>query len=139
MAGDLKQYYGMDLHDVVSGKYSPTYVLSLLETLPPDSRLVTALRGGFDYAGWDRKAYILADLVDAIQGLTHIYVAAHVKRTPKAPEEYPRPGVEIKKTKKEPNPLLIALKGDALEEQKELGPGSIIPLPENLKKREEVV
>lgn len=125
----------MDIHDIYTGRYSPKYVLTLLETLPEDSRLKVALRGGEVYSGWDRHAYILADVVDAIQGLMHIYVAAHTKKTPKAPDPYPRPGVEPKsQVKKEPNPLLIALKGDQPEQ--ELGPGSVIPLPPERKQKE---
>ena len=113
---------------MVTGKYSPKYVLMLLESLPQESRLITRLRGGDEYLGWDRHAYILADLVDSIQGLSHLYVTAHTKKKPKEPAPYPRPGIEPEsKVKKEPNPLLIALKEDQREDVP--GPGSVIPLP----------
>ena len=117
----------MTIYDVVSGKYSPRYVLALLERLPAEASFITAIRGGEEYLGWDRHAYMLADLFDAVQTLTHIYTKSHAKKAPKEPDPYPRPGVDASKKRTLPNPLIAALKGE--EVVMEVGPGSRIPLP----------
>jgi hypothetical protein len=129
VAADLLRFYGMDIHGLTDGSLSPKYVLALLENLPADSALVTAMRGGADFHGWDRHSYLLADVFDAVQYLTHTFVSANAKKTPKSPEPYPRPGEAEKQEEKRriPNPLTAALKGEDVVP--EVGPGSIIPLP----------
>ncbi|MFC9974304.1 hypothetical protein ACFVH6_25710 [Spirillospora sp. NPDC127200] len=99
-----------------------------MEQLPIHSAFLTAVRGGNDYVGWDRSAYMTADLIDSIQALTHIYISAHSKKTPKPPEPYPRPGQDKVGKEVQPNPLLARLRGED-EPATEVGPGSAIPLP----------
>ncbi|MFI9789131.1 hypothetical protein ACIHEI_37295 [Kitasatospora sp. NPDC051984] len=72
VAADLRRFYGVDVLDWFRGRHSARYVLALIGTLPDGSATVAAMRGGREAAGWDAKAYVLADLVDAIQALTHI-------------------------------------------------------------------
>lgn len=94
-----------------------------------DSALHVAIRGGSEYIGWDRHAYMLADLFDAVQFLTHAFVTANSKRKPKAPDPYPRPGERSRVTKKkEVNPLLMALKGLDPQTAVKAGP-KVVPLP----------
>jgi len=134
MAADFRRFYNIDIHDLVTGRLSPRYALALLEHLPPDSAFMTALRGGPEWLGWDRNSDILAHVYDAIQHLTWIYASANSKKKPKQPEPFPRPGAEKAKKEKRrlENPLLRALRGEELVDKRELGPGSVIPVPPNV-------
>ncbi|MFI9786817.1 hypothetical protein ACIHEI_25430 [Kitasatospora sp. NPDC051984] len=51
------------------------------------------MRGGREALGWDAQTYVLADLVDAVQALTHVQVAKGAKnpRSVERPKPYPRP------------------------------------------------
>ncbi|WP_344339113.1 hypothetical protein [Kitasatospora putterlickiae] len=51
------------------------------------------MRGGREALGWDARTYVLADLVDAVQALTHVQVAKASKnpRSVERPKPYPRP------------------------------------------------
>lgn len=111
---------------MVAGDVSPRYVLALLEKLPWDSNFMVAVRGGEEFHGWDRQAYMLADLFDAVQYVAYLTHAANAKKAPKAPDPYPRPGLKDRK-KKLQNPLIAALRGEDIV--MEVGPGSVIPLP----------
>ncbi|MFJ5924828.1 hypothetical protein ACIQF6_19720 [Kitasatospora sp. NPDC092948] len=93
IAADLRRFCGVDVLDFVRGRHSARYVLALIGTLPDDSATVAAMRGGREAAGWDAKAYVLADLVDAVQALTHVQVAKASKnpRSVERPKPYPRP------------------------------------------------
>jgi hypothetical protein len=128
---DFRRYYQLDLCDLARGQLSPKLALALIRHLPLDSAYVTALRGGPAYAGWDRHAYLVADLYDAINGLAYLYQTAH--SDPKKPKAkplplYPRPGVEAKTPADRPtDPLRARLRGDAPVPP--LGPGSRIPPP----------
>ncbi|WP_157547951.1 hypothetical protein [Nonomuraea candida] len=95
-----------------------------------DSAYVTAIRGGLEYTGWDRHAYLMADLYDAINTLTYFFALSKSDQPKKITPfpAYPRPGVEPVKKPDKPNPLLARLRGeDAPAPQ--IGPGSKIPLP----------
>lgn len=75
---------------------------------------------------------MLADIFDAIQILTHVYVSAHSKKKQKAPDPYPRPGEKKgseERKKKLPNPLLLALRGVDPEEAKKTAGPIVVPLP----------
>lgn len=122
----------MDVLDLFRGRLSPKLALNYVEHLPVDSVTVTALRGGPEFHGWDRQAFLLADLFDAVAHLRHVTLAANSKDPKKVPEPkpYPRPGAKTKSA--EPDILLSRLRGaDApiYTPVEEVGPGAVIPLP----------
>ncbi|WP_051742943.1 hypothetical protein [Kitasatospora sp. MBT66] len=115
ITADLRRYCGVDVLDWVRGRHSARYVLALIGTLPDDSATMAAVRGGREALGWDAKAYVLADLVDAVQALTHVQVAKASKnpRTVERPKPYPRP--YAKRTGRPTgtsNPFAAALRGE---------------------------
>jgi hypothetical protein len=127
LLADFLRYYGLDLRDLFRGELSPKRALALVEGLPTDSAYAISLRG-VEHIGWDRQAYILADLFDAVMTLIHITIRANTDK-PKAvkePGEYPRPG---QKKSKQPDILLARLRGEEIHSAVEAGPGMIIPLP----------
>lgn len=69
--GDFEDFY-RPLPDMLRSGASPRYILSLIRTLPANSRLVAAMRGGGQFRGWDVDRYLLASILDAIQGLTYV-------------------------------------------------------------------
>ncbi|MBB4702946.1 hypothetical protein [Sphaerisporangium siamense] len=104
-------------------------VLALIRHLPLDSAYVSALRGP-EYAGWDRHAYMLADVYDAFNALTWLYQAAHSDKPKKVKPfpPYPRPGAQEAEKPTKPNPLLARLRGEDAPAPV-IGPGSKVPLP----------
>ncbi|MEU7830383.1 hypothetical protein [Nonomuraea sp. NPDC049129] len=114
--------------DLARGRLSPKLVLALIRQLPPESAYISAVRGP-EYAGWDRHAYMVADLFDAVQRLTFLFAASKAKdpKKLKPPPPYPRPGVETKPEPTKTTPLLSRLRGEGAPAH--LGPGSAIPLP----------
>ncbi|MFI2609659.1 hypothetical protein [Kitasatospora sp. NPDC018619] len=93
ITADLRRYCGTDVLDWFRGRHSARFILALIGTLPDDSATVAALRGGREALGWDARTYVLADLVDAVQALTHVQVAKAAKnpRSVERPKPYPRP------------------------------------------------
>ncbi|MFJ2775692.1 hypothetical protein [Kitasatospora sp. NPDC087315] len=109
----------MDVLDFVRGRHSARYVLALIGTLPDDSATLAALRGGREALGWDAATYVLADLVDAVQALTHVQVAKASKnpRSVEKPQPYPRPYAKrARRSSGASNPFSAAL-------QREVGEG----------------
>ncbi|MEU9871104.1 hypothetical protein AB0C87_24955 [Actinomadura sp. NPDC048021] len=125
---DLLARYGVDIHGIFDGSLPPKHALALVEALPLDSATVLAMRGGPDFYGWDRHAYLIADLIDAVLHLHHVTVAANSKNPKKVPEPdpYPRPK---QKAAREPDILLRKLRGENVKTNTGVGPGSLIPLP----------
>lgn len=128
LTADFLSEYGIDILDVFRGRLSPRRALTLVEQLPINSRFATAKRGGAQYYGWDRHAYMLADIFDAVTSLVYVTIAANSER-PKSvqqPDAYPRP--DDKPREKEPDILLRRLRGEATTS--EAGPGPrLVPLP----------
>ncbi|WP_328953674.1 hypothetical protein [Kitasatospora purpeofusca] len=118
ITADLRRYCGVDVLDFVRGRRSARYVLALIGTLPDDSATMAAVRGGREALGWDAKAYVLADLVDAVQALTHVQVAKASKnpRSVERPKPYPRPYAKTSRRPTGTNPFAQAL-------QREVGEG----------------
>ncbi|MER7705468.1 hypothetical protein ABTX81_21570 [Kitasatospora sp. NPDC097605] len=118
ITADLRRYCGVDVLDWVRGRHSARYVLALIGTLPDDSATVAALRGGREALGWSAGTYVLADLVDAVQALTHVQVAKASKnpRSVAAPKPYPRPYAKRTGRPTGTNPFAAAL-------QREVGEG----------------
>lgn len=81
------------------------------------------------FAGWDRHAYMLADLFDAIQALTYVTLAVNSDKPRKVsqPGQYPRPESKQKQDDK-PDILLARLRGESVNPIHEVGP-KVIPLP----------
>ncbi|MGW2398501.1 hypothetical protein ACWCYY_18305 [Kitasatospora sp. NPDC001664] len=136
MAADLRRFYGVDLVDWVRGRYSSLYVTALIGALPDESATVAALRGGRDALGWGPQAYVLADLVDAVQALTHVQVAK-ASKNPKSvekPTPYPRPYAK-KGRRSGSSPFAAALArgvgegGGAVTDSSAGGHGQSIKLP----------
>lgn len=129
---DFHRFYRLDLVDLCRGRLSPRLVLALIRQLPLDSAFVTAARGGAEYAGWDRHAYLMADLFDAINTLTFVTLRANSDKPKKIKpfDPYPRPGVDSEKEKKanQPNPLLTRLRGEEPKPPPKPKP-SRVPLP----------
>jgi hypothetical protein len=126
---DFLRFYHLDLRDLNRGLISPRLVIALIRQLPLDSAYVTKLRG-IEYVGWDRHAYVLADLYDAINTLTYLYQASNAEKpkTVKPLPPYPRPGAKATDTPTKTNPLLARLRGEDAPAPF-IGPGSKVPLP----------
>lgn len=113
------------------GKLSPRLASILIRHLPIDSAYATAVRGGPEYAGWDRHAVMMADIYDAINSLTYLYQVSHAEKPKKVKPipPYPRPGQKAaQEASKHTDPLRARLRGDA-PAPTPLGPGSRIPPP----------
>lgn len=82
----LLRVYGVDSHRATLRR-----VWSLVRRLPPGSWHKD--RGA---ASWAQEAWLLADVVDAVNQLTWLTAAVHSKHQPKRPDPYPRPGAEPK-------------------------------------------
>uniref|UniRef100_UPI003F8A5955 hypothetical protein n=1 Tax=Kitasatospora sp. McL0602 TaxID=3439530 RepID=UPI003F8A5955 len=110
IAADLRRFCGVDIVDWVHGRHSARFVLGLIGTFPDESATVAAMRGGREALGWGPQTYILADLVDAVQALTHVQVAKASKnpRTVDKPKPYARPYAKRAKGGG-PNPFAKAL------------------------------
>ncbi|MGN9782765.1 hypothetical protein ACTMTF_15135 [Nonomuraea sp. ZG12] len=127
---DFRRYYQLDLRDLARGRLSPRLALALIRHLPAESAYVSALRG-IEYAGWDRHAYMTADLYDAVSSLTYLFLATKSEKPKRVKPfpPYPRPGVKAEEGSTKPtNPLLARLRGEDAPAPF-LGPGSKIPLP----------
>ncbi|WP_406111274.1 hypothetical protein [Kitasatospora purpeofusca] len=118
ITADLRRYCGVDILDWFRGRHSARLVLALIGTLPDDSATLAALRGGREALGWDAATYVLADLVDAVQALTHVQVAKGAKnpRSVERPKPYPRPYAKRAGRPSGINPFAAAL-------QREVGEG----------------
>lgn len=97
---DLREYYGVDLSDVVKpgSGVTPSVVLTLLRQLPVGSRTIADMRGGEQFRDWNNTQYQLATVIDAVQQNTHALVTANSKKAPKAPDPAYRPGNKPKTT-----------------------------------------
>ncbi|MFD4397859.1 hypothetical protein [Kitasatospora sp. NPDC058478] len=118
ITADLRRFCGVDVLDFVRGRHSARLILSLIGTFPDDSATLAALRGGREALGWDARTYVLADLVDAVQALTHVQVAKASKnpRTVERPKPYPRPYAKRTGRQTGASPFAAAL-------QREVGEG----------------
>lgn len=82
MAYDLQHYLQMDLPRVLYRKrFSPRYLIGLIEQLPDAGALAASLQGGAEFRGWGRDRHMAADVID-------ILVAANSQKKAKP---YPRP------------------------------------------------
>lgn len=81
------------------GRLSPRRVDVLIRGLPPDSATRQALNEGEPL--WTRTDFILADLVDATNGVQWTVANKDVERRNRQqlPEPYPRPGLKRRKRK----------------------------------------
>ncbi len=122
---DLLRYYGVDVHGILDGTLPPRHALALVEYLPIDSATAVARRGGPEFSGWDRQAYLTADLIDAVLHLHHVTVAANSRKKIASPAPYPRPKG---RPAGEPDILLRRLRGEDAG-LPQAGPGALIPLP----------
>lgn len=48
--------------------------------------------------GWSQDTFVLADLIDAIRGLSYYAQAQATHKKPKKPKPYPRPGIKTAHT-----------------------------------------
>ena len=85
---DLQSEYGLNLVEILrpGSGYSPLHILTLLRQLPPESRVMSALRGGPQFRGWDTKQYFLAALIDAVRENTYAFVCSNVSKKSDIPE-----------------------------------------------------
>src|SRR5690606_4615757 len=90
--------------------YSPKQLLALMQSLPPESRTVAAIRGGPEFLGWGADRYLMAALIDAVNQNTFAFVSANSKKKkPKPPQPVPRPSVQESKGSK-PNMFALMAK-----------------------------
>jgi hypothetical protein len=132
LAADFRRFYRLDICDLFRGRLSPKLALALVEQLPVEAATVTSMRGGPEFVGWDRHAFLMADLFDAVESLVFVTTAANAKDPKKVPvpRNYPRPGDKPKSS--EPDILLSRLRGGdqpIYTPVEEAGPGAVIPLP----------
>lgn len=108
---DFQSEYGLNLVKVIrpDSGYSPKQVLSLIQSLPPESRTVAAIRGGPEFLGWGADRYLMAALIDAVNQNTFAFVSANSKKKPKPPQPVPRPSVQESKGSK-PNMFALMAK-----------------------------
>lgn len=78
-------------------RLTPRYLLTLIRGLPESSRFVAERRGGPQFRGWDASLYTQVATVNALRALTYVYVAAHSKNKPPAPEPFPVPDTTVRK------------------------------------------
>jgi hypothetical protein len=88
---DFQSEYGVNLVEEIRAGMSPAQIISLIRQLPMESRTIAQLRGGDDFRGWGIDRYMLAQLLDAVQGTTYAVVASNSKKKPKAPKPVYRP------------------------------------------------
>lgn len=126
ITADLRRFCGVDVLDWVRGRHSARLILALIGTLPDDCATLAAMRGGREALGWDARTYVLADLVDAVQALTHVQVAKAVKnpRAVEKPTPYPRPYAKRTRRPADGNPFAAALQREVGE-----GGGPAVALP----------
>lgn len=100
---DLLRFYGVDIRDLFTGELSPRRCLALVENLPMESATHSTRisEGDRSASGWDRNAYIMADLIDAINILHTSLVRVNTNNPKKVkdPEPYERPGQKERKRK----------------------------------------
>jgi hypothetical protein len=80
----LLRVYGIDPHRATLRR-----VHTLLRRLPPGE-----WHKDQGPAAWSREAWMLADVVDAVNQNTWVLAAVNSKRNPPKPKPYPRPGAE---------------------------------------------
>lgn len=98
---DLLALYGFDIWDAIDGRVPIRRAIALLDRLPHEPKSIwrAKLLGGPElkdfskFIGWDAIAYLLADLIDAVNQSSAIYVGSN-SPTNKVPDitPYPRPG-----------------------------------------------
>lgn len=82
----LLRVYGVDSHRATLRRVSV-----LLRRLPPG-----AWQKEQGPASWSREAWMLADVVDAVNQLSWLTAAVNSKSKPERPKPYPRPGDKAK-------------------------------------------
>lgn len=92
-------FRGFDLLDMWRGTLSPRKVDVLIRGLPADSATRMAMNKGQPL--WTRTDFILADLIDASNGVAWCVANKDVpsKSQSKFPKPYPRPGMDEVKAK----------------------------------------
>ena len=98
---DLLALYGFDIWDAIDGRVPIRRVYALLDRLPHEPKSVWRAKslGGpelKDYSkfmGWDANTYVMADLIDAVNQSSALFVGANTENN-KVPDitPYPRPG-----------------------------------------------
>jgi hypothetical protein len=93
LLADFLTYYRLDLRDVLvpGSGLSARRALALVRQLPIESATVAELRGGPEFRGWGADRYLMARLIEGVEGLFHAFVSANTKKKPKAPERVARP------------------------------------------------
>ena len=77
---------------------------NFVDRLPDNSELVREVAGlGQESRDWDTNTYMLANLLDVLQGLDWHFIAANSKTKPKPPKPFPRP--KPKETVKKQKPV----------------------------------
>ncbi|WP_439377824.1 hypothetical protein [Amycolatopsis lexingtonensis] len=93
LLADFLVYYRIDLRDVLvpGSGLSARRALALVRQLPVESATVAELRGGPEFRDWGPDRYLMARLIEGVEGLFHAFVSANSKKKPKAPERVSRP------------------------------------------------
>lgn len=96
---DFFQFYGLHLRKLLvdGGGMSPREILSLINSLPPDSRYVAQCRGGLEFWGWTITQYQLAQIVDAVNDNSLVAMKAAGAKRAKPADRYYRPDAKKKK------------------------------------------
>lgn len=104
LEADLQRYYGTDLRMLGAG-LSWRRMLVLVENLPPESALMTAIRNTIpedelaareshpERAPWSALETLLAVLIDEVRSLTWVQVQKASQENVPRPEPLRRPGV----------------------------------------------
>ncbi|GEB50448.1 hypothetical protein [Streptomyces cacaoi] len=132
ITADFRRYYGLDILDVFRGSLSPRRCLALIAELPLDSAFHNRQLSDEKERGWDRTAFMLADVIDAIHGL-HTTVAKSNSKSPrgvKQPPPYPTPRRKTKETTS--NPFAEALRAEPPAGQSN---NSSFPIPQDVLSR----
>jgi hypothetical protein len=109
---DLHRYYGLNLglFFVPGSGLSWRKLLALVEHLPPESTLNTAIRNDMPEdkvlanfgdpvnAPWSPLESLVASLIDEVRQLAWMYASSHSDATIKRPEPIRRPGITGRRT-----------------------------------------
>lgn len=70
---DLRRHYGVRVRDLfaVDSDLTPREVMSYLIHAPEDSAYHAELRGGQQFRGWTSDRYLLASILDVLQGANY--------------------------------------------------------------------
>ena len=108
LEADLQRYYGLNLATLFVPGSGLTWrrLLVLIDHLPPEAALITAIRNDTPdqvlarnatdptKGNWSNLENLVATAIDEIRNSQWMYASAHSERTVRRPQPIPRPGIK---------------------------------------------